>query len=86
MYSTYNEMVIAKQERNRKALEKIVCDISSFAALDHSVDESAPPRHQQRKEIPLATKWVPVAMTPWLPLAYLLLVEIPIARCGLQEG
>ena len=86
VYSTYNEMVIAKRERNRKVLEMIVCDIPSFATLDHSVDESGPPRHQQRKEIPLATKWVPVTMMPWLPQAYLLLVEIPIVRCGLREG
>ena len=31
-------MVIAKRERNRKVLEKVVCNISSFAILDHSVD------------------------------------------------
>ena len=44
VYMTYNEMVIAKWERNRKALEKVVCDISSFAAHDHLVDGSnAPP-------------------------------------------
>jgi len=40
VYSTYNKMVISKRERNHKVLEKIVCDISSFAALDHSVDGS----------------------------------------------
>ncbi len=38
VYLTYNEMVIAKRERNRKVLEKVVCDISSFAVLDNSVD------------------------------------------------
>jgi len=33
-YLTYNEMVTAKQEMNQKALEKVMCEISSFAALD----------------------------------------------------
>jgi len=33
-YLTYNEMVTAKRERNHKAPKKVVCKISSFAALD----------------------------------------------------